>query len=1838
MSRRSSVSSGHSSLESSLTVDRIREDEIKAEKESGNVPDATETALYVAWTPGPHNSPTAPPAGPNNVPKAPPVDIDVVVIFGLFDVPQAPHKPLTWLRTYLDRPGGYSRITHFKYHPSQVLAPGQSYYGIFSLANLLLDQLTRLRQGGPKKRQIIFLAFDIGCIIVKKALTIASKSLSPHCEIFDACRILAFFDCPHRSVDALDMEDKLARFLYGRAESPQSQIRPTIAALPGLAAAILETNESFIASKFLDRAFIVNIHEDAGLSYLADQMIERHTGILGTSHEHDLYCPRLENSFIPRLLHVFREYEGLITYMNKQSLNTHFPKLAFDAERALLSLTASTEPFSTAGHLGAPIKRSDTYMKWVDFWGAQLLYVYASKADSEVLQQTSEHVFFHISEVPISANRLGIRLYFSFNATDIRSQSLSSMLWTFLAEATSRFHEIRRYMPLFLDRLSDEQACTETDLLRWFEFFMCRFDYVCLVINNFDHCIESSRKAFLQHVSRVARKSEVHLKVLITSKSPALSEAEFSEWPSINLDTDLVTPDEGTEAKAEGRVRVQEIHPTLKSSLIPYQQLDVTRSLTVLEDIDPITRSILTKQQNRRNLTMRELLLEISHGPLNSYSTESVLDRVLRSIPNQKRARLLVAFLLFATRPLSTKEFATIMFIVSEIDDKKSAAPPWDLFDRFERERTSWFAGIATNKHTGVHLAHSHIAEILRSPQVPDSPRYFWHEVAITAHYDIVQLCLKYLSRSQVEEEQDMLSEKSFAVDSDLGFISYAVRFWPYHFSLAQENTQKEDIENLRQMITKINLKRWSRTSWLLANPFNRSRAPWKSPFAVLAGLGYPKILGPSSREDTASGLEEAARAGDAQLVNNLLEIEDLPPSALLAATMAASASGNESLTIELINRLSVGAQKELSGRGKTLLFRAARIGLDRLVEVLLKIGTPVDSEIPYCDDASTTPLCMASIVGSVSTVKVLLTYGADAEFKSYLQRTPVSLAASRGNSDVIECLAKKGLANIEHLSLNIMRGVLEQTPLFIACELGLPLAVEKLVELGVDPSQVDKSGWASIIVAAIFGRWRCVQALLNHGVDIDTAGPGGYGTPLPFALNNGHVEIVRRLLERGANPSTPLLRVPLLLEVADRRLPLSHKERLSLAKLLLDNKVDINATDESGMSPLLRACANADFELAECLLDFSNPDVNLTDKRGYTPLYEAARMKNTPLIKLLLDRGADANIRTSKELIALHMSSDSEEITRLLAERTKSIDLSNHEGITQLMLGASKGWTGPVKALIEHKADVNATVTGENQWTGWTAVSFAAYFHFADIITILAEAGADLRKPDANGASPLHLVLEGPRDPEDRELSCLDALMEFRTRIDLDLAGEDGETVLIRCAELGMLRAVQKLVRAGASLNRQDKFGSTALTYAVGADQREIVSYLLEQSADPNAAGKDYSHKEGPLLRACRRSNYTIAKMLIDYGADLNCDSVSGYGTPLMAVCLPYADHEEDTDKLTMYLLELDVDVNAKSRYVGSPLAAAALSSRPTVVRALLNKGAAYDVEDSMKRKAIHFAAINGEENFRIIEEAAGKISEVDILGRHVLHYASQGGRLKVVKRIFDILPDLNVDMRDIDGWTALCWVARGTTCWISEDRASEPTDPVGVVKFLLEQGADRFVHCKIGDKTWSPLQIAYYTGASDEVINLLKSGLESERGTQAKDAGNAEDGTNVSDQRKARVFEATTCDGCLWEIRGTHYWCKVCWDYALCPKCYPYRDLFHVFKSAHHYESAGPEFDEDSRASSTAPGNDDDDTSSVPPTSQATSTEDDDQSSLRSTTVDEDNDDDDNETGSSGVPESEY
>ena len=168
----------------------------------------------------------------------------------------------------------------------------------------------------------------------------------------------------------------------------------------------------------------------------------------------------------------------------------------------------------------------------------------------------------------------------------------------------------------------------------------------------------------------------------------------------------------------------------------------------------------------------------------------------------------------------------------------------------------------------------------------------------------------------------------------------------------------------------------------------------------------------------------------------------------------------------------------------------------------------------------------------------------------------------------------------------------------------------------------------AAIHIAAYNGNPGVVRLLCQqYGVDADCSTsetmeekPTKNITALNWAARNGHIEVVKALLDNKVNVClTAGGYTPLYIAGA-----YGHIE---MVKLLLLNKADVNAscTDE-GATPLYGAAAWGHVEVVKLLLG-NKADVNASRHTdGVTPLYVAAQDGHTQVVKLLLDNKADVN------------------------------------------------------------------------------------------------------------------------------------------------------------------------------------------------------------------------------------------------------------------------------------------------------------------------------------------------------------------------------------------------------------------------------------------------------------------------------------------------------------------------------------------------------------------------------------------------------------------------------------
>ena len=119
----------------------------------------------------------------------------------------------------------------------------------------------------------------------------------------------------------------------------------------------------------------------------------------------------------------------------------------------------------------------------------------------------------------------------------------------------------------------------------------------------------------------------------------------------------------------------------------------------------------------------------------------------------------------------------------------------------------------------------------------------------------------------------------------------------------------------------------------------------------------------------------------------------------------------------------------------------------------------------------------------------------------------------------------------------------------------------------------------------------------------------------LTYAINGGRTEIVRALLEKGAEVNLRLTygETPLILAV--------QRENDAVVRMLLDKGADVRAKAHDEMSSLMFALEKGNTVIAQLLIE-KGADVNLRASNGYPPITLARSKKMDKIVALLLAAG----------------------------------------------------------------------------------------------------------------------------------------------------------------------------------------------------------------------------------------------------------------------------------------------------------------------------------------------------------------------------------------------------------------------------------------------------------------------------------------------------------------------------------------------------------------------------------------------------------------------------------------
>ena len=204
------------------------------------------------------------------------------------------------------------------------------------------------------------------------------------------------------------------------------------------------------------------------------------------------------------------------------------------------------------------------------------------------------------------------------------------------------------------------------------------------------------------------------------------------------------------------------------------------------------------------------------------------------------------------------------------------------------------------------------------------------------------------------------------------------------------------------------------------------------------------------------------------------------------------------------------------------------------------------------------TPLQWAVYEGDVAEVKRLLRAGADVSLANNYGATPMSLAAEVGNTEMLKVL----------------------------------------LEAGANADSPNPDGQTALLAVARTGNVEAAQLLLNHGATVDAREKWGGQTALMWASARRHPEMMQLLISKGADVNARSIDRNYQRHVTAEGRPKSldsggltpllyaaRENCMACVDVLLENGADIDLPDPDGVSPLLVAIMNANWDLARQLI-----------------------------------------------------------------------------------------------------------------------------------------------------------------------------------------------------------------------------------------------------------------------------------------------------------------------------------------------------------------------------------------------------------------------------------------------------------------------------------------------------------------------------------------------------------------------------------------------------------------------------------------------------------------------------
>jgi ankyrin len=588
--------------------------------------------------------------------------------------------------------------------------------------------------------------------------------------------------------------------------------------------------------------------------------------------------------------------------------------------------------------------------------------------------------------------------------------------------------------------------------------------------------------------------------------------------------------------------------------------------------------------------------------------------------------------------------------------------------------------------------------------------------------------------------------------------------------------------------------------------------------------------------------------------------------------------------------------------------------------------------------------------------------------------------------------------------------------------------------------------------------------------------------TPLHEAARNGHLEVVKFLLARGAGVNA----------VRDDGESSLHEAafqgHLDVARLLIDSAAKLNGKGAHGYTPLQWSVDQGHPDVSRLLLA-RGADPEVRDNMGNTPLQHAFRLGKAEVAKLLLEYGAEIGVKRDDTPSGDSAVEQPALLVRAVRRFLGTWDVKYNNAALSVLAFSSDGrigdspyWgSGVLRPTAEgivcdwshgqkeiYRLTSDNTMAVEHWFQGVRYTGVGTLRAGTDAVADLAGDGAPrtcIQYAALSGSDDcVKLALAYGGDPAAKDGGTRSALEIARTlgKVSADLilrsamsSAAQGWTAAHFAALYGITDAFTYLRQHGKPLDDKTNDGQTPLMIACVNNKPEAATKLLSLHCKVNTVD---SKNETALHKVVRRNDELLARILVSAECDTTIRNSAGETAGDIALKMGNPD------------LERALETSSVS------------GASPTLLRKFLSNRDSISIQEIVRKDKslvthryakdwtpLHFAAFQGDQpSATALLEAGAEIDAANSNGTTPLMIAVQEGHVDIVKLLLD--RRASVTARDKQGWTPLHIAAQ-------EDRLE-------IAQALLRAGARKTTK---DSKGRTPADVAQKTG-HERLAQILK------------------------------------------------------------------------------------------------------------------------------------------------------